>query len=72
MPLYTFRCPAGDHDFEDLCKATAVATMCPDHPGVFCEKIMSTPSRPKFGTGVKGHYSREANEYVRSKPYPRD
>ena len=69
MPLYTYRCTRCYRRQEELRPVhqrnlMLACTTC----NYSAELIMSPVCRPRFGTGVKGHTSREANTLVRSKP----
>ena len=68
MPLYVSPCQPG-HQTEDLRKHEDREHLmaCPEC-GWSAQPIMTSVCRPRFATGIKGHTSREANSYVRSKP----
>lgn len=73
MPIYTYRCTRCHKEHEELRSMDKrdLISSCPSC-GQLANPVMSQVASPKFGIGVKGHYSREANSYVRSKPAGRN
>ena len=67
MPNYEYRCVKCGSIKEETRKIEdrKQPTGCPEC-GWTASLIISRTARPKFGVGVKGNYSREANNYVRS------
>lgn len=70
MPLYTYKCPNG-HETEELRKIDERDLPAVCECGCMATFRMSQIGDFKFGVGVKGHYSRSATEYVRSRPRER-
>jgi putative FmdB family regulatory protein len=66
MPLYEFKCPSCGGRSEKLCPMSELHIKHECLCGTYMERQISHTARPKFGIGIKGHYSREANTIVRS------
>lgn len=65
MPLYVYACPRCEKTREDL-KPIERRHETPEcHCGSRMEHQMAQVRPPKFGFGVRGHYSKEANALVR-------
>lgn len=65
MPLYVYHCQNCGETHEALVKIDR------RHDAPYCvcggetRLLVSQTARPKFGFGVRGHYSKEANTVVR-------